>query len=57
VEQDRPRRRRAVGPRGAVGDVGAEEPRLELEPDRAAPAADDAERYRRDQPPHHDRGV
>jgi hypothetical protein len=56
VDQDRPRRRRrrAVGPQGAVD---AEEPRLELEADRAAPAADDAERYRRDQPPHHDRGV
>lgn len=47
------RRRRAVGPAG--GAEGAE-PALDLEPDRAD-ERDDAERLRRDVPPHHDRGV
>jgi hypothetical protein len=36
--------------------VPAEEPRLDLEREPAA-TPEDAERYRREQPPHHDRGV
>jgi hypothetical protein len=48
------RRRRAVGPAGAPA---APEPRLDLAPEREEAATDDAERYRREQPPHHDRGV
>jgi hypothetical protein len=54
---DRRRRRRAVGPPGAP--AGAE-PRLGLHADddrNAPPRPDDAERYRREQPPHHDKGV
>jgi hypothetical protein len=52
------RRRRAVGPTGAAhGDV----PRLGLEPepaqDRAETDRTAADRYRREQPPHHDKGV
>jgi hypothetical protein len=63
VGQERRRRRRAVGPRDAVAGedprdaVPGEEPRLEFEPEPAPPASEDAERYRREQPPHHDRGV
>jgi hypothetical protein len=60
VPDDAPRRRprRAVGPAGAaVGD----EPDLGLRPappPTECPAEDaDGERYRRERPPHHDRGV
>lgn len=49
------RRRRAVGPAGAPADP---EPRLDLEPEHLPEREPDpAERYRREQPPHHDRGV
>jgi hypothetical protein len=57
VPEKPPRRRprRAVGP---AGSRPAEEPALGLETEPpSAPPADDAERYRREQPPHHDRGV
>lgn len=47
------RRRRAVGPAGASDGT---EPALDLEPEPAE-ERDDAERLRRDVPPHHDRGV
>ena len=54
---DPPRRRR---PRRAVGPPGApagEAPDLGLEPEPSPAPRDDAERYRAEQPPHHDRGV
>lgn len=47
------RRRRAVGPAGASDRP---EPALDLEPE-PVDEGDDAERLRRDVPPHHDRGV
>ena len=51
------RRRRAVGPTGAIARA---DPLPELDAERAAERAaepDDDERLRRDLPPHHDRGV
>jgi len=52
----RRRPRRAVGPPGALD---ADEPALDLDDERrqAPPEDDPADRYRAEQPPHHDRGV
>jgi len=48
------RRRRAVGPPGAPA---GEDPGLDLAREPAPTPGDDDERLRRDQPPHHDRGL
>ncbi|MFP5218827.1 MAG: hypothetical protein ACLGIG_03710 [Actinomycetes bacterium] len=52
-EPRRRRPRRAVGPPGAAQGEPAD---LGLEPEPSPPPDDDVERYRREQPPHHDRG-
>ncbi|HWG93573.1 MAG TPA: hypothetical protein VNU66_05030 [Mycobacteriales bacterium] len=53
MPEDRPRRRRrAVGPAGAPA---GEEPRLDLEAPAEAPP--DRDRFERERPPHHDRGL